>query len=156
MKSYLNLGCGSRYHPAWSNIDSAPHSPAVIQHDLSRGIPLPDAACAVVYHAAMLERLRRADALALLQECCRVLKPGGIIRVGAPDLEKFCRLYLQKLEAALAGDASAADDYDWVLLELYDQPAQHNLALLFRQAVATALPQDRTATASASQKKRVV
>lgn len=121
MKAYLNLGCGSRYHPVWTNIDIAPHDLEVIQHDLSRGIPLPDASCAVVYHAAVLEHMRRADALTFLQECCRVLQPGGIIRVGVPDLERLCRLYLQKLQDALAGDGSAAHDYDWVMLELYDQ-----------------------------------
>jgi SAM-dependent methyltransferase len=118
---YLNLGCGSRYHPDWINIDIAPRGPAVIQHDISRGIPLPDASCDVVYHAAVLEHMRRADRLTFLRECNRVLKPGGIIRVGVPDLERLCRLYLHKLEAALAGDEAAANDYDWIMLELFDQ-----------------------------------
>jgi hypothetical protein len=40
---YLNLGCGARYHPAWTNIDIAPRGSSVIAHDLSAGIPLPDA-----------------------------------------------------------------------------------------------------------------
>jgi SAM-dependent methyltransferase len=118
---YVNLGCGNRYHPAWTNIDIVPRGPGVIRHDLARGIPLPDASCDVVYHAAVLEHLRRADALAFLRECVRVLKPGGIIRVGVPDLERLCQLYLIKLQAGLKGDATAADDYDWIILELYDQ-----------------------------------
>lgn len=121
MKSYLNLGCGNRYHPAWTNIDMASHGPGVIQHDLSRGIPLPDASCDVVYHAAVFEHIRSADAPAFLYECFRVLKPGGIIRIGVPDLERLCRLYLEKLALAVAGDKAAPHDYDWVLLELYDQ-----------------------------------
>ena len=87
---YLNLGCGSRYHPDWINIDIVPHGPEVIQHDLSRGIPLPDASCDVVYHTAVLEHMRRSDAAAFLAECYRVLKPGGIVRVGVPDLERIC------------------------------------------------------------------
>lgn len=119
--TYLNLGCGSRYHPGWINIDIAPHAPEVIQHDLSRGIPLPDASCDVVYHAAVLEHIRRSDAAAFLVECHRVLKPGGVIRVGVPDLEKLCQLYLSKLQATAAGDVDAAHDYDWVILELCDQ-----------------------------------
>jgi predicted SAM-dependent methyltransferase len=121
MKSYLNLGCGSRYHPAWTNIDIVPQSPEVFQYDLSRGIPLADASCAVVYHSALLEHIRREDVLSFLRECHRVLQPGGIIRVGVPDLERLCRLYLQKLEAALEGDPVAAHDYDWIMLELFDQ-----------------------------------
>ncbi|HEX9090989.1 MAG TPA: methyltransferase domain-containing protein [Anaerolineales bacterium] len=118
---YLNLGCGSRYHPDWINIDISPNGPAVIQHDLSRGIPLPDASCDVVYHTAVLEHLRPADAAAFLMECFRVLKTGGIVRVGVPDLEIICQLYLSRLAAALNGDEAAAHDYDWIMLELYDQ-----------------------------------
>lgn len=102
-------------------MDIVPQGPGVIQHDLSRGIPLPDASCAVVYHAAVLEHMRRSDALAFLQECHRVLQPGGVIRVGVPDLERLCRLYLDKLEGALAGDELAGHDYHWIMLELYDQ-----------------------------------
>lgn len=121
MKSYVNLGCGRRYHPDWINIDIVSSGPGVIQHDLSRGIPLADASCEVAYHAAALEHMRHEDALTFLRECHRVLKSGGIIRVGVPDLERLCRIYLQKLEAALAGDESAAHDYNWIMLELYDQ-----------------------------------
>jgi len=123
-KTYLNLGCGSRWHPDWVNIDIAPRDPAVIRHDLSRGIPLADESCDVVYHAAVLEHLRRQEAAALLSECYRVMKPGGILRVGVPDLEKICRLYLLKLSEALEGDGAAVHDYDWIMLELLDQVAR--------------------------------
>jgi len=123
-KSYLNLGCGSRTHPDWINIDVAARGPGVIRHDLSRGIPLRDASCDVVYHAAVLEHLRRPEAAVFTVECRRVLKPGGVLRVGVPDLEKICRLYLARLESATTGDAAAAGDYDWVMLELCDQTAR--------------------------------
>ena len=118
---YLNLGCGNRYHPDWINIDIASRAPGVIQHDLSRGIPLPDSSCDVVYNAAVLEHMRRSDAAAFLVECYRVMKPGGILRVGVPDLEKICQLYLSRLAAALNGDEAASHDYDWIMLELFDQ-----------------------------------
>jgi hypothetical protein len=119
--NFLNLGCGARYHPDWINIDIAAQGPGVIEHDLSRGIPLPDASCAVVYHSAVLEHLRRSDAAALLAECHRVLRPGGVLRVAVPDLEAICRLYLSKLASAADDDAEAAHDYEWILLELLDQ-----------------------------------
>jgi SAM-dependent methyltransferase len=121
MTSLLNLGCGGRFHPDWINMDVSPSDPRVIPVDLTRGIPLPDASCAVVYHAAVLEHFRPADALALLRDCRRVLAPGGIIRIGVPDLEVLCRLYLDKLAAARAGEPEAALDYDWVMLEIFDQ-----------------------------------
>jgi SAM-dependent methyltransferase len=124
--TYLNLGCGSRYHPDWINIDVTPHGPEVIQHDLSRGIPLPDVSCDVVYHAAVLEHLRPADAAIFLMECRRVLKPSGIMRVGVPDLERICHLYLSSLAAALNGNEAGANNYDWIMLELYDQVARES------------------------------
>lgn len=121
MKLYVNLGCGRRYNPDWINIDFVSSGPDVIQHDLSKGIPLPDDSCEVVYHAAVLEHMRREDALTFLRECNRVLKDGGIVRAGVPDLERLCHLYLIKLQAACDGDKAAAHDYDWIMLELYDQ-----------------------------------
>src|SRR5688500_5234468 len=92
MKSYVNLGCGQRYHTDWTNIDVAPQGPGILKHDLSRNIPLPNESCAVVYHSAVLEHMRRSDALRFLKECWRILSPGGILRVAVPDLEKLCRL----------------------------------------------------------------
>ena len=121
MARYLNLGCGGRYHPDWSNIDIAPSGPGVIGHDLSRGIPLGDASCHVVYHSSVLEHLRRPDALPFMRECCRVLRPGGIVRLGVPDLERICRLYVEKLEGVLNGGAGGGDEYEWMMLELCDQ-----------------------------------
>lgn len=120
-KRLVNLGCGSRYHPAWINIDIAPHNPGVIKHDLSKDIPLESSSCDVVYHSAFLEHIRPSDTKVFLCECKRVLKPGGILRVGVPDLEALCKIYLEKLQSALNGDESAFHDYDWLLLELCDQ-----------------------------------
>lgn len=134
----VNLGCGSRHHPDWINIDIAARNPQVIAHDLSRGIPLADASCDIVYHSHVLEHIRRDDALPFLRECFRVLQPGGILRVVTPDLERICRLYLEKLNAAANGDTAAASDYDWMMLELYDQtvrekPGGHMLDHLRQQ-----------------------
>jgi SAM-dependent methyltransferase len=119
--SLVNLGCGRRYHPSWTNIDLESAGPGVIAHNLLEGVPLPDASADAVYHAHVLEHFQRPQATAFLRECFRVLKPGGLLRVVVPDLEPICRNYLRALDAAAAGDASAAADYDWTLLELFDQ-----------------------------------
>ena len=118
---YVNLGCGARYHRSWLNIDVVAAGPHVMVHDLRRGIPLDSASCQVVYHAHVLEHFRRDDAQAFLRECYRVLCPGGIIRVVVPDLERICRAYLHELELLVNEPGAASDNYDWMLLELYDQ-----------------------------------
>ena len=120
----LNLGCGTKTspHPSVVNIDwsallrirSNPMLRALVPvllngerlsrfrslpdnlmvHDLSRGIPFPDASVDLVYHSHVLEHLDRGVAPRFIQECARVLRIGGLIRVVVPDFERYCRNYL--------------------------------------------------------------
>jgi predicted SAM-dependent methyltransferase len=117
----LNLGCGSRFHPEWTNVDVASRSPYVRAHDLRKKIPFSEAIFDVVYHSHFLEHIPKEKAIGFLQECHRVLKPGGIIRVAVPDLEGMVRLYLCALERALEGDKTWRQNYEWMMIELYDQ-----------------------------------
>jgi hypothetical protein len=119
----LNLGCGAKAPRGFINIDLGT-VPGAIQHDLTRGIPFPDSSFDLVYHATMLSQLRPVDVAPLMIECRRVLKPGGVLRIATEDLEQMCRIYLEKLEAAWAGDMLSAEDYDWMILELYDQASR--------------------------------
>lgn len=118
---YVNLGCGARYHSEWINIDIAPRGAGVIAHDLSKGIPLDGNSCDMVYHAHVIEHLRREHVPGFIRECARVLKSGGILRIATPDLERIVRHYLEFLESAAEGDGEAAKKYDWIMLEMYDQ-----------------------------------
>jgi predicted SAM-dependent methyltransferase len=62
-----------------------------VHHDLRHGIPLVDASVDVVYSSHFLEHLSRSQGLALLDECRRVLRPGGLLRVTVPDAEPAIR-----------------------------------------------------------------
>jgi len=117
----LNFGCGRTYHRDWTNLDTLPVSPEVIAHDLRRAFPFDDAAFDAVYGSHVLEHLEPAAARRLLQECFRILRPGGIIRIVVPDLESIARLYVSSLEGAVDGDRESELRYDWLMLELYDQ-----------------------------------
>ncbi len=122
----LNLGCGERFHPEWTNLDAAPASPSVQAHDLSKGIPFPDATFDAVYLSHVLEHFEKNKALLLLRECHRVLRREGIVRVVVPDLERIAELYLQALEKTANGANGAELQYDWILLELYDQTVREH------------------------------
>ncbi len=124
--NYLNLGCGRRFHSAWTNVNFTSTDPAVIAHNLTQGIPFPDAAFEVVYHSHLLEHFPKAEAPAFLRECYRVLGPQGILRIAVPDLEQIIRSYIFALEQALDGSPEAADNYDWLLLELFDQMVRNH------------------------------
>jgi SAM-dependent methyltransferase len=116
----LNVGCGATCHPAWLNVDAAPLSRDVLALDVRKGLPLADQSCDAVYSSHVLEHLRRDEASALLRDMKRVLQPGGVLRVVVPDLETIAREYLRLLEAVRQGAGNEAD-YDWIMLELYDQ-----------------------------------
>src|SRR5450759_4392058 len=122
-RDYLNLGCGSRYCLGWTNVDFTSDSSAVISHNLIKGIPFKDASFQLVYHSHLLEHFSKECGHHLLLECCRVLKPGGIIRVAVPDLERIAREYLNALADAARG--TARDNYDWMMIELYDLSLIH-------------------------------
>lgn len=117
----LNLGCGTRFHSDWFNVDFVANSPEIIKHDLSQGIPFPDASFDVVYHSHVLEHFDKTAGYRFVQECYRVLRPQGFLRVAVPDLEQIARTYLSALEKSLAGDSVWQKKYDWILLELLDQ-----------------------------------
>jgi predicted SAM-dependent methyltransferase len=122
--NYLNVGCGSRFHPAWTNLDLVATQPSVLAHDVRGGIPFPENSFEVVYHSHVLEHMEKSDARKFIAECVRVLKPGGVLRVAVPDLERIVRDYLTELEAASSGDPAAQANYEWLMLELFDQFAR--------------------------------
>ena len=121
---YLNIGCGAKAHPRWSNADLAPSAPHVVAMDASKPLPFNDASMNVVYSSAMIEHLDRAAVSVFLGECLRVLAPGGILRIGVPDFERACRLYLEKVNAAYCGISDAALDHEWMITEIIDQFAR--------------------------------
>lgn len=117
----LNVGCGNRIHPEWANVDFVAVNAAVKAHDLRKGIPYPHDYFDCVYHSHVLEHLPKKSAEYFMRECFRVMKRGGILRVVVPDLEKIARGYLEALEKASSGSPGWDENYEWMLLELYDQ-----------------------------------
>jgi predicted SAM-dependent methyltransferase len=95
-------------------------------HDLKRGIPFADETFDAVYHSHVLEHFSAKDAPVFLAECFRVLKPGSIIRAVVPDLENIATLYLHALGEALRGEKRWQHNYEWVMLELYDQAVRES------------------------------
>lgn len=124
--NYLNLGCGNHYHPDWTNVDIIATGKDVIIHDLTQGIPFPNASFDVVYHSHVLEHIPKTEAESFLKECSRVLRPQGILRVVVPDLEQIARTYLIALEQANEGSQEWAANYEWILLEMYDMAVRND------------------------------
>ncbi|MGA9379876.1 MAG: methyltransferase domain-containing protein [Phormidium sp.] len=86
--NYLNLGCGYRFHPDWTNVDFVSTGEGVIAHNFIKGIPFHDSSFDVIYHSHLLEHFSKKEAESFLRDCYRVLRPQGVLRVAVPDLEQ--------------------------------------------------------------------
>lgn len=124
---YLNIGCGTKFHESWVNIDMVSNSPYVQAQNLLKGIDFPDEQFDVVYHSQVLEHIPKENSSFFIEECFRVLKPGGIMRVVLPDLEGLVNEYTRYLNENMTSPNSLSEaNYDWILLEMYDQTVRNH------------------------------
>ncbi len=117
----VNLGCGSVFHAGWINLDSIPASDLVRRWDIRRPLPFADGQVEACYASHVLEHLPKPNALDLLTECRRILKPGGIVRLAVPDLENIATAYLKSVQDAADDERASRDRHDWMTIELIDQ-----------------------------------
>jgi predicted SAM-dependent methyltransferase len=85
----LNLGGGSYRIDGAFNVDIDPRADAFV--DLTKPLPFPDRTYRYIFCEEVLEHVDQQDGLAMLMECYRILKPGGVLRITTPDLGYFAR-----------------------------------------------------------------
>ena len=61
--------------------------------DVTRPLPYPDASFEAAFGSHVLEHLTPGEADALLRELRRVLRPGGVLRLAVPDLDRVIASY---------------------------------------------------------------
>jgi predicted SAM-dependent methyltransferase len=91
----LNWGCGPHAPPGWINSDVRSLPGVHLACDIREGLPLRDASIdyAVAIHA--LQDLPFVDLDRALRELFRVLKDGGVLRLGLPDMDRAIAAYLR-------------------------------------------------------------
>ena len=97
----LNVGCGYNRLEGWLNLDSSRDSAAdrlMQAHDLA----LESASSSEVRALQLIEHLGFFKAKYFLSECWRVLRPGGLLTLETPDIEKT-------FSAFLSGDHKARE-----------------------------------------------
>ena len=95
----LNIGCGPAIKSGWLNIDIDPRLEGAIYMDATQPLALRDASVNFVYAEHMIEHVGLGDAIAMLRELHRVLRPGGMLRIATPEMDKIVGLKNGKLDA---------------------------------------------------------
>jgi predicted SAM-dependent methyltransferase len=90
----LHLGSAALVKEGWVNIDFVGHR-ADLAWNLLRPLPFSSASAEAVFHEHVLEHFSARDGLWLLEECFRVLRPGGVMRVGVPDAGAYAKSYIE-------------------------------------------------------------
>jgi predicted SAM-dependent methyltransferase len=88
----VNLGGGGLLYERWLTADIDPRSDVYV--DLTKRLPFPNESIDVVYLEEAIEHVARVNGIALIQECCRILKTGGVLRLTTPSLNFFVRSFL--------------------------------------------------------------
>lgn len=90
----LHLGCGSNLLSSWVNIDLDAPS-ADLHADLTQPLTFSSGSVDYIFSEHFIEHISRPQALALLKECKRVMKPTAKIRISTPDLNWLVQQYGQ-------------------------------------------------------------
>jgi SAM-dependent methyltransferase len=135
----VNLGCGPDAPAGWINVDGswnawfsnhgrirkvlelvgvirkdlgARWNVRPLVHDLTKPLPFEANSVSAIYGSHVLEHLYRTEAQALLQDCVRVLRPGGVIRMVVPDLHAMVAHYFEsKNRSKYSNQATSPADF---------------------------------------------
>ena len=93
----LQLGASDKLLAGWLNTDIAPATRTVTYLDAARPFPLPTGAFDFIFCEHFIEHIERTDAANCLSEAFRCLRPGGVLRVATPNLERYVDLFSKVL-----------------------------------------------------------
>ncbi len=89
----LQLGGGENLLDGWLNTDFMPRHKDVVMLDGTKPFFFKDNTFDYIFCEHMIEHITCQEAMSMLKECSRILKPGGKIRISTPDLEVHLGLF---------------------------------------------------------------
>jgi SAM-dependent methyltransferase len=96
MSLHLHFGAGPNQLPdPWQNLGPT--------HDIRKPLKFENESAAAILAEHVIEHVPFLQGLGFLRECLRVLQPGGVLRIGFPDVGRF----LTSEESELALNAAA-------------------------------------------------
>lgn len=96
----VHLGCGPHPVPEqfadWDNYDINPGKGGIKRNLVATPLPYDNGTVDFIFSEHFLEHITRDEALQLLRECHRVLRPKSTIRTTVPSLEFLLDAYFKK------------------------------------------------------------
>jgi SAM-dependent methyltransferase len=89
----LNWGCGPLTPFGWVNSDIEAQPGVEVVADIRKGLPFVDETFDYIVSIHVLPELSYGDLCPALQELRRVLKPGGVLRLSLPDMDRAIEAY---------------------------------------------------------------
>ena len=93
MPARLHLGCGPFAAAGWINVDRIALAGVDVVADLCAGLPFAERSLDAVVAIHVLQDLPWGDVPGALGELRRVLRSGGVLRLGLPDLDRAIDAY---------------------------------------------------------------
>jgi SAM-dependent methyltransferase len=131
MSLKLNLGCGDKILPGYTNVDVAPsrggRQPDVLC-DLRALTPFKDESAEEILSVHVIEHFWRWEVVDILREWLRVLAPGGRMVIECPNLQAACETFLADPDRH-AGPGAEGQRSMWVF---YGDPSWRDPLMVHR------------------------
>ncbi len=137
----VNIGCGDQGKTGWVNVDCRALPGVNCICDPRQQLPFSDSSVRAIYTEHFFEHIDYTEEVPVfLDECLRVLKPGGLLRIVVPDIAKYIAAYsemgweaMHKLRTIDDQLHDAANGSQWhtkmeVLNHLFRQGHEHKYA----------------------------
>lgn len=111
----VNIGCGDHYAEGWYNIDlHDDHFKVDDTWDITGPWPINSNFVDMVYAGHVMEHLSAFEAMVVLGQAKRVLKPGGELLVVSPDYDRVVAKYGHQTHHMTGESRWPGDEHKWV------------------------------------------
>ncbi len=94
-KVKIHFGCGHHKLGQWINVDIEPSCKPDLIADLTQNLPFKADSVDYIHSEDFLDQIELKAAYHFLQECFRILREDGVMRLLTPNLYEFARRYLK-------------------------------------------------------------